>query len=119
MKVLKIDYPTALSSIKDIENDNIDVFVELEDGNIYTIVVTTYQNILWYMEKEKVNFLYPSPQIIVRSLTEKNIMEALEYFCKDDAYWLKVYHLAESFRIGDLDKMIDEQKKERNEIFNR
>jgi len=33
MEITKITYPTEFNKIKDIENDNIDVIVELEDCN--------------------------------------------------------------------------------------
>ncbi|WP_214481729.1 hypothetical protein [Bacillus sp. SM2101] len=46
MKIKNIEFPTALEKVKDIEDDNIDVFVELEDGMTYTLVVATPKNLL-------------------------------------------------------------------------
>jgi hypothetical protein len=45
MLVKSISFPTYLKDITDIENDNIDVFVEVEDGYTYTVVVATPKNI--------------------------------------------------------------------------
>ena len=73
MKINKIEYPTPLSQINDIESDNIDVLVELEDDFTYTLVVTTPRNLEWYMHKEKQNYIHAAPpMIIVQALTEEN-----------------------------------------------
>ncbi len=107
MKIIRVEYPTSLSSIEDIENDNIDVFIELKDGIKCTVVVATPKNLIWYMEKEGKNYLDKgTPFIFVKSLTEKNIMDALESFAEHDAYWLKLYHLSgERYGIFDIDSM--------------
>jgi len=44
MLVKSIIFPTYLKNITDIENSNIDVFVELEDGYTYTVVLATARN---------------------------------------------------------------------------
>ena len=41
MLIKSISFPTYLEDITDIENSNIDVFVELEDAYTYTVVVAT------------------------------------------------------------------------------
>jgi len=107
MKISHIKYPTPISAIKDIENDNIDVFVELEDGITCTVVVATPKNLLWYMEKEGKQYIEAGvPYIIVKELTEENIKSALESYAENDAYWLKLYHLAgESDDIFEISKM--------------
>lgn len=45
MKVKKISFPTPLEYIENIDDDNIDVFVELDDEYTYVFVVATYKNI--------------------------------------------------------------------------
>ena len=52
MRIKNIRYPSPLSEVKDIENDNIDVFVETDDGMTYTFVITTPNNYYWYMDKQ-------------------------------------------------------------------
>jgi hypothetical protein len=59
MLVQSIRFVSPLEHVTDIENDNIDVFVELEDGHEYVIVVGTCNNILSLMDKEKMNFSEP------------------------------------------------------------
>lgn len=122
MKIKQIDYPTSLSEVKDINNGNIDVFVETDDGMIYTFVVTTPNNYYWYMDKERLDYIpASSPDIIVRSLTEENIKKALETFLEDEGYWLKVYFLSwkrkGAFDIKAMDKMIEEIKENNKRIF--
>lgn len=41
MLIKSISFPTYLEVNTDIENSNIDVFVELEDGYIYILVIPT------------------------------------------------------------------------------
>lgn len=52
MKIKSISYPVPLSEVEDIFYDNIDVFIELEDGISYSVVVTTPLSIMRYMEEE-------------------------------------------------------------------
>ena len=95
MLIKSISFPTYLEDITDIKNSNIDVFVELEDAYIYTVVVATAKNIESLMDKEKINYFEPGyPFIIVKKLTKEIITEAIEAYASDDAYWLKLYHFA-------------------------
>ena len=106
MKVVRIEYPTALSKIEDIENDNIDVFVELEDGITYVVVVSTPMNYYWYMEKENKNHYCGVPDIIVKKLSEEIITEAIHEYAKGDAYWLKSYYLSGLMDIDAINKCL-------------
>jgi hypothetical protein len=96
MRVKKISFPVPLTNIENIYDDNIDVFVDLENGRSYTVVVGTYKNILSLLTQENSNFLPPGePMIMVRKLTMEIIEEAIEAYTKDDdGYWLKLYHFA-------------------------
>ena len=111
MKIKNITYPTALEKIPDLFNDNIDVFVETEDGMLFTMTICTPMFYLHYMEKENLNFVPASPpDIIVKELTQNNIKEALESFCEDEGYWMKLYFLSGAsegiFSKDKLDEMI-------------
>ena len=95
MLIKSINFPTYLEDITDIENSNIDVFVELENAYTYTVVVATAKNIESLMDKDKMNYFEPGyPFIIVKKLTKDIITEAIEAYASDDAYWLKLYHFA-------------------------
>ena len=74
MLIKSISFPTYLEDITDIENSNIDVFVELEDGYTYTVVVATAKNIDSLMDKERMNYFEPGhPFLIVKKLTKEII----------------------------------------------
>jgi hypothetical protein len=96
MLVKNISFPTYLEDITDIENSNIDVFVELEDGYTYTVVVATAKNIESLMDKEEINYFEPGyPFIIVKKLTKDIIEETIKAYAENnDGYWLKLYHFA-------------------------
>ena len=105
MLIKSISFPTPLEDIIDIEEDNIDVFVELEDGYTHTVVVSTPKNLLSLMNKEKSDFAEPDPVIIVRKLTKEIIAKALEAYAKDDAYWLKLYQFSSDIDMATFDKL--------------
>ncbi len=95
MKIKSITYPTALHNGVNIEDDNIDVFVELEDSRTFCVVVATYKNIATQMENSKTDYLEGGcPQIIVKKLTHEIVEEAINSHAKEDAYWLKIYGLS-------------------------
>lgn len=81
MLIKSISFPNCLENIVDIENDNIDVFVELENGYTYTVVVGTAKNIEFLMDKEKMNYFEPGhPFLIVKKLTKEIIYKAIEAY---------------------------------------
>ena len=118
MKNVRIKYPTYFSEIEDIDNCNIDIFVELK-GITFTLTVATPSNYYWYMDKEGIDYIPAgSPDIIVRSMTKENIELALKTYLDDNGYWLKVYILAWSGKgIFKMNKMIEDKKKEFKDIL--
>jgi predicted phosphodiesterase len=117
MKVKKVEYPTPLSELNDVENDNIDVFVELEDGSSCTVVVSTPKNYYQYMEREGVDYYCGAPDIIVKRLTEENIRNAINKYASDNAYWLKFYHVAGNIDIDKINEILKEENINNNEIM--
>ncbi|KAF1084281.1 hypothetical protein SPSYN_02685 [Sporotomaculum syntrophicum] len=108
MIVRKISFPTPLEMVADTKDDNIDVFVKLEDGYSYTVVVVTHQNLITQMNKSKKNFIEAGcPFIIVKELKEDIIKEAIQSYADEDAYWLKLNHLSSEFNIKVLNEMMD------------
>jgi len=104
MLVKKISFvrPNLLEEIPDIEDYNVDVFVELENGCTYIVVLATAKNIVALMDKKKRNFSEPGdPFIIVRKLTKEIIEEAVKAYAENDSYWLKFYHF-----VGEVDTAV-------------
>ncbi|WP_019420605.1 hypothetical protein [Paenibacillus sp. OSY-SE] len=121
-EIINIVYPTCIDNIKDITDDNLDVDVYLNDGHRYSIVVTTPKNYLTQMDNNELCFIEAGPpDIIVERITDENIRQATESFLPHNAYWLKLYSLAGNdsgvFDINKMDEMIEQQKKQREEIF--
>jgi hypothetical protein len=92
MRVKKISFPAPLDDVQDVYNDNLDVFVDLQNGRSYTVVVATPKNLMDLMKKENSNFL---PLLIVTKLTLQVIQDAIQAYVEyDDGYWLKLHHFA-------------------------
>ena len=118
MKIINIEYPTVLSKISNIKDDNVDVFVELDDGFTYNLVVSTPKNLETEMSREKSDFIAPGhPMVFVKELTDENIRRAIESYLEDNAYWLKLYYLAGEFDLETFTQMLTKIKKENEEIF--
>jgi hypothetical protein len=110
MQIKRIEF---LEEIKDVNNDNIDVLVENETGYNYIVTVGTPQDLLEEMKQEKTNFVRPgTPMIIVKSLTEEIILEAIQAYAEDEGFWLKLQHFAIEIDISILNKMEAEHRKE-------
>lgn len=92
MKVESITFLSDLNDVKDIFDDNIDVSVNLENGQNYVLVVGTPKNLVRLMENEKSDFLSPGdPIVIVKKMTKEVIEQAIKAYAEDDAYYLKFY----------------------------
>ena len=108
MLIKSIKFEIELETIEDIENANLDVYVELEDGRQYTVLVVTYKNILWLMDQEESDFVFPmEPMIVVKALTIENIERAIQAYAEDDAHDLKLYHIATSLDPKTLNVLTD------------
>lgn len=91
MKVISIEYPTALEDC-DRVNDNIDVFVMLENGNKYCVTVAT---VGWIQAHAGERYLPGgAPNIIVWELTHPLIEAAVREYAEGDAYWLRVFSMS-------------------------
>ena len=97
---------------EDIYDDNLDVFVELEDGSEYTVIVGTPKNFLTLMNRQEMDFLEPGcPFIIVRKLTIEVIEKAIHAHTQDNAYWLKLHHFSESIKSDMFNELQEDQDK--------
>ena len=110
MKIKRIEFA---HEIRDPSMDNVDVFVENEDGYTYTVVVCTPGDLVDQMEQEKTNFIIPdTPKIIVKKLTEQIVREAIQAYAENDGYWLKLCQFGDDIDISILNKMEAEHRKE-------
>lgn len=98
IKVISIDYPVTIDSCDQL-NDNIDVFVKLENGNQYCVTVATVD---WICNSVGKRYL-PSggPDIIVKKLNRQLIEEAINEYAEEDAYWLRVFSMSYGDEIPD------------------
>lgn len=96
MNVRNIEYPTLWS---DPINDNIDVFVTLENGKTYCLAAATIE---WINEQVVKNgCLPPSVYVIISEFSDDNIKKAVNAYAADDAYWLRLYSVSAGDEIPD------------------
>lgn len=75
-----------------VENDNIDVHVELNDGRQFTFIVATPNNLFWCMDNEEKDYFFGEPILFVKRLTRDNIERAIEAIvAEDEGKWLSIY----------------------------
>lgn len=121
MLIKSIKFEPKLEDIEKKDDDNVDAIIELNDGYEYIVPVITHKNILSLINNEKSDFLFPmDPMIVVKELTRDNIERAIKAYAKDDAFWLKLYHLASGIDIKTLNILRDrwfERKKLINELI--
>ena len=118
MLIKEISFPSSLEYVEDIYDDNLDVFVELEDGSKYTVIVGTPKNLLTLMNRHGMDFLEPGgPFIIVRKLTMEVIEKAIDAHTENNAYWLKLHNFAEDIESDMFKKLQEDQDKEFSEII--
>lgn len=117
MLVKKIHFISPIEEITNIEDDNIDVFVELEDGYTYNLVIATPKNLISLMEKERIQFSEPGhPFVVVKKLTKEIVEQAVKAYAENDAYWLKLYHFAGDLNTTIFDKLQTEHVEYLNEL---
>ena len=118
MKVMNIFILDDLKEI-DIENDNIDVSVETDEGDVYTVSLATPKHLQFLISKDKLGYTKPGyPFILVNKLTPEIIEQAVKAFAEEDAgYWLKIYYFGGSIGIID-ESTFDQLKTKRNEELN-
>ena len=81
-----IFYPTPLSEIHDITNDNIDVCVQADNGKRHTFVVTTPKNLDFLMKKDNLSCISPDFRFLtVTALTESAIRAVIDAVMKEPA----------------------------------
>lgn len=72
MRIESINFLGPIEDIDDIFDYNMDVSVNLENGQNYVVVVGTPKNLLKLMENEKSDFLSPGdPIVIVKKLLRR------------------------------------------------
>lgn len=83
MKVINIRIPYNLEETT-IENENVDVFVDTDEGYTYNLSFATTRHIQFLMDKEREEYFGPSyPFIIVNKLTREIIEQAVKAFAEE------------------------------------
>lgn len=83
---IDVFFPTPFEDIDDPINDNVDVCVTTVDGESYTLVFITPDNLKSLMESNHEDFISPSfKYIVVKRIDEGTIRRALDEIVCDTA----------------------------------
>jgi hypothetical protein len=83
---IDVFFPTPFEDIDDPTNDNVDVCVTTVDGESYTLVFITPDNLKSLMESNHEDFISPSfKYIVVKRIDEGTIRRALDEILRDPA----------------------------------
>jgi hypothetical protein len=83
---IDVFFPTPFEDIDDPTNDNVDVCVTTVDGESYTLVFITPDNLKSLMESNHEDFISPSfKYIVVKRIDEGTIRRALDEIVCDPA----------------------------------
>ena len=108
MKIKKIEF---LNKITNIENESVDVIIEDENGNTYTMDVSIPGDLQNEMERDNTNFItLEGPKIIVKKLRKEIVTEAIQAYAKDEGYYLKLYQFGEEIDISIFNKLAEEKR---------
>ena len=81
---IDVFFPTPFEDIDDPTNDNVDVCVTTVDGESYTLVFITPDNLKSLMESDHEDFISPSfKYIVVKRIDEGTIRRALDEIVQD------------------------------------
>ena len=81
---IDVFFPTPFEDIDDPTNDNVDVCVTTVDGESYTLVFITPDNLKSLMESNLEDFISPSfKYIVVKRIDEGTIRRALDVIVRD------------------------------------
>lgn len=79
-------FPTPFEDIDDPTNDNVDVCVTTVDGESYTLVFITPDNLRSLMEANREDHISPSfKYIVVKRMDEGMIRRALDVIVRDQS----------------------------------
>lgn len=106
MGVKRIMCITAWEDNSGIQNENVDILLELDDGYTYVVVLATPQNIEYVMDQDKKNYLRPGHLFsVAKELTKKIVKETIKAYAEEkNGYWSKFYHF-----VGEIDKTVFEE----------
>ena len=83
-KDFEIFYPTPLAEIEDPTNANIDVCVRTNEGNDYTLIFITPDNLKFLMESNDEPYIHPDFKfIVIKQISEDVIIAAIKGIAKD------------------------------------
>ena len=81
---IDVFFPTLFEDIDDPTNDNVDMCVTTADGEAYTLVFITPDNLKSLMESDHEDFILPFfKYIVIKRIDEGMIRRALDVIVRD------------------------------------
>jgi len=82
----KISFHLGYDSIKDVNNDNEDINIIFESGDIYSGSIITVENIKLLMEHNDYSYFWLPDIFIIKDLKKDTVRNAINSTIKDDTF---------------------------------
>lgn len=114
MKVINIEIPYNFEEMA-AKNSDVDVFVTMEDGFIYTLTFATPKHFESVMEDEKMDYYgIAQPKFIVNRLTREIIEKAVKAYAEyNDGYWVNLHYFGGCVGSLGIEKKVFERLKKK------
>ncbi|OGS71818.1 MAG: hypothetical protein A3G95_02830 [Flavobacteria bacterium RIFCSPLOWO2_12_FULL_31_7] len=85
MKDFKIVFPSGYS-IKDTNNDNIDINVIFNNKQVFFATFFTVKNIITLMKKEKTDYFWADSMVIIESIEKKHLRNSIDSILEEGSF---------------------------------
>lgn len=106
----KIVFPSGYS-VKDINNDNIDINVIFQNNQVFFATVFTVENIITIMKKDKLDYFWADSMLIFEKIEKKSLRNSIASILEEGSFELifsKIGNIQDIYGINiNYDKIID------------
>ncbi|AWM14886.1 hypothetical protein DI487_14165 [Flavobacterium sediminis] len=103
----KVFLPTGYQIEKE-DNDNLDINVILENGEIFFCTIFTIKNIDFLMKKNLLSFFWADNMVIIKDLSKRSILEFVKEALELDNFKIIFFKIGELGKTEGYDFLFDE-----------
>lgn len=103
----KIFLPTGYQ-VENKDDDNLDINVILENGEVFFCTIFTTKNISSLMKKNSLSFFWADNMVVVKDLSKENIIKFVEESLELDNFKIIFFKIGELGKTDGYDFLFDE-----------